>query len=355
MPYEHILDSALGLYGKCIGTSLVEFKQHAFQIAEGVVGFESAAWISAEARSEQLASHVAYRQPNELMIHLNQRLNARNEPLTVSAAAHPDRTINSSDLSLPSSFLAQPALSTRYNIVHELVTCHLNPSTGIRNTVSFFRSDINKPFLEHDRYVIQLLVPHMVQAMRLNFFAMLRESDALPFAVCDARGRLFEVSDKFVEIASGSVLDASQARVEIPFASLHEGSTHRWVSGKTRYGQAVSGSLHYCARTTERYQYALSPANGSRADACQWEAVQTYCRFALDLRVDGNQTRQRDSQAPRHFQSRRAYSGDPAESQKESDLSCPIDVHSARIGQVSGEPIGSVVPSKAPFRWGLTT
>jgi DNA-binding CsgD family transcriptional regulator len=92
----------------------------------------------------------------------------------------------------------------RHGIEWALCTHQVEPSVAVKAVVSLWRSDPNRPFSVKDRRRMQVLMPHLVEALHANrawFFAgaarLPSTGAGLAMAVCDYGGRLHDCSRRF--------------------------------------------------------------------------------------------------------------------------------------------------------------
>jgi DNA-binding CsgD family transcriptional regulator len=95
----------------------------------------------------------------------------------------------------------------RFCIEQSVSTGSIEPDTKILNTIIFYRSDINQPFSEEERFLKEILFPHLVEASRINWltnlpnmFSAYQRSSFNALASCNSLGVLHIAMPSFVEI-----------------------------------------------------------------------------------------------------------------------------------------------------------
>lgn len=126
--------------------------------------------------------------------------------------------------------------------------------------MSFYRADPDAPFSEAERRAKELLVPHMIEAMRINLFSWLNTSKVYAgnaLAVCDGEGRLYETTPRFPIVLRAAWPDWQGPRLPLPCASLDEGET-RWSDGGLKFQATPCQDLFLVSAAAENLLDRLS-------------------------------------------------------------------------------------------------
>lgn len=89
-----------------------------------------------------------------------------------------------------------------YKVARQTVTCMLDEDAQMLNIFYFFREDRDHLFTREECQLQQRLAPHLVEALRLNFFIHLlnkqRSSQKTGWqCICDTEGHIFEIDAGF--------------------------------------------------------------------------------------------------------------------------------------------------------------
>jgi len=257
-------ETILTLYRGCRDVPLAEFKGWAMERARRAVSFDSGIWVTSDIVSDDFSSVFLFHQPKEMMENYYLTIGLGNDLLAQTAIGHPGHTISAGDLIPRDAFVQHPVYLQHcqpYGMEHSLCTCHVSEITLVPTGMSFYRADPDVPFSEADRRTKELLVPHLIEAMRINLFSWLNSSKAYEgnaLAVCDAEGRLYETTPRFPELLRSVRPDWSGPRLNLPFASLAGPGEARWSGAGLKFQATPCQDLFLVSATTENLLDRLS-------------------------------------------------------------------------------------------------
>ena len=200
------------------------------------VPFDSGIWVTAEVISDRFRSAYLFKQPPNMMANYDKAISISGDFLAQAVATQPGRTINSGDVMPRHEYIRHPVYlrhCCHYGMEHGLSTCHILPVTGIITCIAFYRADPVAPFSESDRQNAELLVPHMIEALRINLFFYMRGSSGQEdraLAICDSTGNLYETTPRFPDMLRSVWPTWKGPRLQLPFDSLNEQGRVRWSS-----------------------------------------------------------------------------------------------------------------------------
>lgn len=264
MTYPHLHEAILKLYQGCRDCPASDFKEYAMEAVRRAVPFDSGIWVSVNISSEAFRSVFLFRQPPEMMENYARVVGIAGDLLGQTAAAQPGRTINSGELMPRDEFIRHPvyALHCRpYGMEHALSTCHMTAVTGLGTLVSFFRADPGIPFGEDERRAKEVLVPHMIEAMRINLFTHLhgQTQHTSVQAVCDSAGMLYETTPSFPDVIRESWPGWTGPRIPLPVDTLAGQKVFRWSVGGLKFEAAPCRDLYLINVVRENALDRLSP------------------------------------------------------------------------------------------------
>lgn len=204
----------------------------------GAVTFDSGIWVTSDVVSDAFSSIYLLRQTPEMMENYDRTLRLSGDFVANAAISSPGRTIKMDDIIPRHEFVKHRAYLQHcaiYGIEHALCTCQVSPVTQVTTFISFYRADPDAAFSQTDRTTKEILVPHMIEAMRINLFSFLRgpqsgnvhEVGAL--AICDQAGTLYETTPRFPEVLQAAWPDWSGPRLPLPVDTLQGPDPIRWT------------------------------------------------------------------------------------------------------------------------------
>lgn len=266
MPSSRLQETILTVYRGCCDHAASEFKEWAMEISRSAVGFDSGIWVTADVVSDCFDCYYLFHQPQEMMENYDKTIRISGDFIAQAVASNIGRTINSNDLMPHHEFIQQPSYlqhSHNYGIEYILSTCHIYPVTGIPTAIAFYRSDPNAPFSEADRKTTELLVPHLIEAMRINLFFYLHGSNnALEnraLAICDPQGRLYETTQRFPEVLREVWPDWNGPQLGLPFESLNGQRINFWTKDGLKFEATPCRDLYLLSVAREDVLDRLTP------------------------------------------------------------------------------------------------
>ncbi|MCO6177607.1 helix-turn-helix transcriptional regulator [Ciceribacter sp. RN22] len=266
MPGPQLNEIILKIYQSCRGIPVHDFKDWAMATVRNVVDFDSGLWVTAQnIVSEAFNSVYLFRQPWEMIENYAREIGIADDALAQAAIANPGRTMILHEVVPYDEFITIPMYlkhGRHFGVEHALCTCHISSVSQIPTAISFYRADRNRPFSEEDRQAKEVLVPHMIEAMRINLFASLlgaegRQGEALAF--CDAQGVLYETTSAFTALVAAVRPDWRGPRLDWPSLPLDGVNTTRWSTGDLTFEASPCRDLFLVRAKRENVLDRLSP------------------------------------------------------------------------------------------------
>lgn len=263
MDNSRLHDAILTLYRGCRDVSLAEFKGWAMEVARKAVAFDSGIWVTSDIVSDDVSSQFLFHQPREMMENYARTVRISGDPLAQAALANPSKSIVLNQMHANPSFpMAVIEHVVRYGMINTTCTAYISPITRVITFVSFYRANPSAPFSDDDQETHELLVPHLIEAMRINLFSWLSTSKVYAgnaLAVCDSEGRLYETTPRFPELLHATWPDWSGPRLNLPFASLAEPGETRWTEHGLKFLATPCQDLFLVSAAAENLLDRLSP------------------------------------------------------------------------------------------------
>lgn len=250
MTHARLHDAILALYRGCRDRPVSEFKEWAMETVLGAVAFDSGIWVTSDIVSDDFSSVYLFRQPTEMMENYYRTVGLGDDFLAQAAISSPGRTIKVEDVISRHEFVKHPTYlrhCRRYGMEHGLCTCYIAPVTNVPTGISFYRSDPDYPFNESSRQTKELLVPHMIEAMRINLFSQLNNSldhGSGALAICDSVGRLYETTPRFPEVLQEAWPDWSGPQIPLSTNALEGADTIRWATHGLKFEASPCRDLY---------------------------------------------------------------------------------------------------------------
>lgn len=189
---------------------LEKFQLWALDRLRSVIEFDSAMWGTGCESPPSINSIYLYNQPQALIDEYVQAGWQPQDFLRAECVARPSVTINLSDLISRAEWHRTPLyreFARKYGVEWILCTAQVEPVSSLNAFIWLWRSDTKKPFTETDRRCKQILMPHLIESMRINRLwnlqaavtpAAYRQTHAM--ALCDRNGVLHECSRSFTSL-----------------------------------------------------------------------------------------------------------------------------------------------------------
>jgi len=159
----------------------------------------------------------AYQLPDGVMQHYidHPLVAAQAQDITIALLAETNTVRNILELIPPEEWLKSDMYihhCKKFDLEYSLVAVSCNPVNQMMNSMSFVRGEKNQPFTEQDKALAQFLLPHLLEAMRINILNVFRagDSDEKAFrAVVDKHGYIFEAEESFINYLTplGAITD----------------------------------------------------------------------------------------------------------------------------------------------------
>jgi len=209
-----ISDFLLKLYISSRELSVEDFKQSVMEQLQGIIQFDSALWFTGSTVTEHAYPQNVhlYKQPDEMI--MNYKAHQSDDPLLQALIDNPGKSINIRDIISYDDWIQTDNYynhCSKFDIEWVLSTLLLEEHTSLFHAVSFYRNKNSQPFDSQDCQLKQLLVPHIVEAMKANLFIHIElasekkaSKDTWVSAVCDHRGSLIQADKQFATLLSNS-------------------------------------------------------------------------------------------------------------------------------------------------------
>ncbi len=203
-----INDLLVALYRLGRDVAMPRFQSWALERTREVIDFDSALWRSGGDRPPLADAVFLLNQPRSLLEEYVRDRWSEHDFLRRACAAQPGRSFLYTDLVEMQQFRASKlylGLSAKYGLEWALSTHLVDPNSSLKSVITLWRADRKRPFTQADRATKQLLMPHLVESLRINrlwhFATTGRRDDPRPrrsMAVCDAGGWLHDRSQGFL-------------------------------------------------------------------------------------------------------------------------------------------------------------
>lgn len=199
----------LALYAACDRLPVGEFQREALRLVQEKLPFGSAFWAAGVVGPQQepvIFNVCLLNQPQEMLTsyeqvkHLDSVLGRALSQFGVTVNVAMD-----AEFSRPGCE-AMKAHGERFGMRHIMTTMTRGPISGLMGAISLYRPDPGSPFLEHERVLMQCLVPHLVALYdrnRLqNFEAALGrpERRLRAMALINREGMIYNANPQFIHL-----------------------------------------------------------------------------------------------------------------------------------------------------------
>jgi DNA-binding CsgD family transcriptional regulator len=187
-----------------------QFRRWALDRLRELIPFDSTMWGTGSESPQAINEVFLYNQPQGMIDEYVQGGWQAQDFLRTACVTHPSQTINLSDL-ISRDDWHRTALyrefTRKYGVEWILCTVQVEPVSSLNAFVSLWRSDTARPFTESERRRKQLVMPHLIESMRINRLWNL-QAEVTPrayrlthaVALCDRSGTLHECSRSFAAL-----------------------------------------------------------------------------------------------------------------------------------------------------------
>jgi DNA-binding CsgD family transcriptional regulator len=168
---ESVNDLIAGLYRYGRDVPIGDFQRWALERLREVIAFDSAAWGTSSESPRSINAVHLHVQPREVIeAYVRDGWQAK-DFLRAACVANPGVAVNVADLMSPAGW-RRTAMYRQFARPHgiEWVLCaiHTDPQAPVDSFVALTRGDRQRPFSDQDRRRFQVLLPHLIEAMRAN-------------------------------------------------------------------------------------------------------------------------------------------------------------------------------------------
>jgi DNA-binding CsgD family transcriptional regulator len=200
-------DLIVGLYRYGRDVSIADFPKWALEQLREAIAFDSAAWGTFGSSTQGVSSVYLYGQPRTMLDEYVRGGWQAKDFLLAACLASPGTAINVADLMTPAA-LRRTALYRQFARRHriEWALCTVRPETysSAKAFISLWRSARDQPFTADERRRMQVLMPHLTEAMHANRLWQFNAAavpavrqGGLGMGVCDRNGDVIDCSRSF--------------------------------------------------------------------------------------------------------------------------------------------------------------
>lgn len=204
-------DLVLSLYRAASEQPLERFQEAALALVKPNLPFDRSMWGTATVTEGGIDIHSIHlhNEPQEMLDFYEE---VKHQDLAVAACMSRRRA--TLGFHSPTTFAGREssgirALCEKFEHANILISSDIDPATRFVQWISLYRADPQAQCGERDRALLELLAPHVMQALALNRRAHLdalrtnRRAANAVFAIADARGVLYHADADFVDLLRG--------------------------------------------------------------------------------------------------------------------------------------------------------
>lgn len=228
---KEINEFILSLYRGALDRPFTDFKGWFFTVSQSIFSFDSAIWLSRSDMEKPIPKYwvddtYLFNQPIEFMENYQRLATLPNnvDPLHEKLLNTPNKVISlwdayeSQDEWYQTSYYKEH--SKVFEIEHMLSTLVLpKHNSNISHVLSFYRKNIHKPFLTKELQTLELLLPHFVEAFRINILNSLSSNSDETYSfkgIVDRFGRVIESDEAFNQsLTSKKLLIEKQLQFDV--------------------------------------------------------------------------------------------------------------------------------------------
>ena len=208
--HDPLNELILGLYRYGRDVPIADFQRWALERLREVIAFDSAAWGTVSELPQEVHSAYLYGQPRALLDTYVKEGWQSKDFVRAACVANPGAAMNISDLA-PVSKWRRTLLYRRFARPHgiEWALCvfQAEPFTSLNAVISLWRKDREQPFSDQDRGCLQVVAPHLLEAMHANHLWQFSSASlpkasqsAIGMGVCDRDGLVHDCSRNFARL-----------------------------------------------------------------------------------------------------------------------------------------------------------
>ncbi len=191
---------------------LEAFKKSAMDNLQSILHFDSALWFTGSTVNQNPYPQnvYLYNQSDEMIV--NYQNHQTDDPLLQALVNEPGTTFDMLDVIAYENWIKTDNYighCSKFDIESMISTLQMESHTSLYHAISFYRNKNSAPFEDQDKDLKQLLVPHLVEAMKANLFIHTAQdvdnkSSHLPWvnAVCDHLGGIIQADKQFSQLLS---------------------------------------------------------------------------------------------------------------------------------------------------------
>lgn len=191
---------------------LEAFKTSTMDKLQSILHFDSALWFTGSTVNQHPYPQnvYLYKQSDEMII--NYQNHQTDDPLLQALVREPGISFNMLDVVSYEDWIKTDNYlnhCSKFDIENMISTLQMESHTSLYHAISFYRNKISVAFEDQDKNLKQLLVPHLVEAMKANLFIHTaqdidKKNSDLPWvnAICDHLGGIIQADKQFSQLLS---------------------------------------------------------------------------------------------------------------------------------------------------------
>lgn len=198
-------DLVLALYRASSELPVEEFQRAALELIKPLLAFDSGWWGSGVMTRSAMSIHVLHLHDMSPDAPIEYGEVANQDPTPSAVFEHGDGVYR---FHIPTAFSGKKKslefrhLLKNHNIENMLNSGTLNRNNGFSSWISLFRANPDQDYSDRDQYLMQALLPHLMEALSINRLIHLKHLDGsqrrFQLAIADKRGMLYHAESGFM-------------------------------------------------------------------------------------------------------------------------------------------------------------
>lgn len=194
----------LRLYSTARQTPSGEFQDAALALIQPLASFTSAAWGSGRLTGDGIVHHTSHLvgEPPDRLIDYEEIKHLDNAAFVVGKNLGRAIRFHAPTLYQERKYLGIREYARRWKHDNYILASRFVNDSGLLQWVGVYRSNDDRQYCEAERQCIEILLPHLVEALRINLALSLREGSAAPAkgaAIVDRFGIVHQADRVFLE------------------------------------------------------------------------------------------------------------------------------------------------------------
>ncbi|HXZ54658.1 MAG TPA: LuxR C-terminal-related transcriptional regulator, partial [Burkholderiales bacterium] len=205
---EELSSVLCGLYGAAREVGMGEFRDVALALIQPLVAFTSATWAIGKILSHGVVHHDVHLvgEPPERLIDYEE---VKHQDIAAfKIGNNPGRAFvfHAPSLYRQRRYVGIREYAKRWEHQNYVLTSRFDQDSGLLQWLGVYRGDAFDQYSERERQLLELLLPHMSEALTINRALNLKQDSPTPAhgaAMVDRFGVLHHADEKFVELLRG--------------------------------------------------------------------------------------------------------------------------------------------------------